>query len=192
MPLPTLVFATHNAHKVAEVQALLADRYTVKSLTEIGCEEQIVEDALTLEGNARLKAEYVKKHFGFDCFADDTGLEVEALAGAPGVLSARYAGPKCDAADNVAKLLGALASAPRPWEARFRTAICLLRGEEVIEIDGICTGEIVPDPEGEEGFGYDPVFLPHGSARTFAQMSSKDKNATSHRGRAIRAMLPKL
>lgn len=187
----TIVFATHNANKVKEVQALLGGQYVVKSLTDIGCHEEIVEDAPTLEGNARIKARYVARHYGLDCFADDTGLEVSALDGAPGVLSARYAGERKSSEANMDKLLAALDGAA-DRSARFRTVICLVRGGEEQLIEGECRGRIREARAGREGFGYDPVFEPEGSAVTFAEMSTDDKNAISHRGRAIRRMVAEL
>jgi len=187
----TIVFATHNANKVKEVQAMLGGQYVVKSLTDIGCHEEIVEDAPTLEGNARLKAQHVARHYGLDCFADDTGLEVSALDGAPGVLSARYAGEGKSSEANMDKLLAALDGA-MDRSARFRTVICLVRGGEEHLIEGECRGRIREDRVGREGFGYDPVFEPEGSGVTFAEMTTDEKNAISHRGRAIRRMVAEL
>lgn len=185
---PTLVFATHNAHKVAEVQALLGDAYHVQSLTDIGCHEDIVEDAPTLEGNARIKARHVAEHYGLDCFADDTGLEVSALNGAPGVLSARYAGTDKDPEANMDRLLAELSGAT-DRSAQFRTAICLIRSGEERLIEGICAGTILDARSGAQGFGYDPIFQPEGHDRSFAEMSTAEKNAISHRGRAVRQMV---
>lgn len=187
----TLVFATHNPNKVAEVQALLGPTYHVKSLTDIGCHEEIVEDAETLEGNARIKARHVVENYGLDCFADDTGLEVEALGGAPGVRSARYAGESCGAEANMDKLLSEM-SGVADRGARFRTVICLIQGGEEQLIEGECQGVIREARSGAEGFGYDPVFEPEGRAVTFAEMSREEKNAISHRGRAIRSMVKEL
>lgn len=187
----TLVFATHNANKVAEVQAMLGDAYQIKSLTDIGCHEEIVEDAATLEGNARLKAMHVVTHYGLDCFADDTGLEVMALQGAPGVRSARYAGNPGSAEANMDKLLTAL-QGEENRRAQFRTAICLVRGGVEEQIEGVCRGTIRRERSGAQGFGYDPVFEPEGAAVTFAEMTTAEKNAISHRGRAIRTMVAKL
>ena len=184
----TLVFATHNPNKVAEVQALLGDRYRVKSLADIGCHEEIVEDAATLEGNARLKARHVVTHYGLDCFADDTGLEVEALGGAPGVRSARYAGEPANSEANMDKLLAEM-DGHSNRSAQFRTAICLARAGEEWLIEGVCTGQIRGDRTGRAGFGYDPVFQPTGHDVTFAEMTTQEKNAISHRGQAIRQMV---
>ena len=193
---PVLVFATHNPHKVREIQEMLADRYEVKSLTDIGCHEEIVEDADTLEGNARIKAHHVVNNYGLDCFADDTGLEVEALDGAPGVYSARYAGTHGDAEANMAKLLRELERAEQKGitsrQAQFRTSICLVqRGQEHL-IEGVCRGRIERQQSGAKGFGYDPLFTPEGHQVTFAEMDAAQKNAISHRGKAVRAMLDHL
>jgi len=186
---PTLiVFATHNANKVAEVQALLGQAFLVKSLSDIGCEEDVVEDAPTLEGNARIKARYVVEHYGLDCFADDTGLEVEALDGAPGVFSARYAGEGKDPEANMDRLLSELKGKTNR-SAQFRTAICLIQAGEEQLIEGICTGQILTERSGGQGFGYDPIFQPEGHDRSFAEMSTAEKNAISHRGRAVRQMV---
>jgi XTP/dITP diphosphohydrolase len=194
--LPILVFATHNANKVRELQEMLGDRYCIQSLTDIGCHEEIVEDAPTLEGNAQIKARHVVTHYGLDCFADDTGLEVDALEGAPGVLSARYAGAQGDSEANMTKLLAELirvgATSPESRSAQFRTAICLIHNGEEHLIEGTCRGSIALERSGAAGFGYDPVFKPKGHDRTFADMAPEEKNAISHRGRAVRAMVAKL
>ncbi|MGB1384032.1 MAG: RdgB/HAM1 family non-canonical purine NTP pyrophosphatase [Flavobacteriales bacterium] len=191
--LPILVFATHNANKVRELQEMLGDRFRIQSLTDIGCHEEIVEDAATLEGNAQIKARHVVAHFGLDCFADDTGLEVEALEGAPGVLSARYAGAHGDSEANMTKLLAELsrvgATSPESRAAQFRTAICLIRDGEEHLIEGTCRGSIALQRSGAKGFGYDPLFTPEGHDRTFADMAPEEKNAISHRGRAVRKMV---
>ena len=193
---PVLVFATHNPHKVREIQEMLADRYEVKSLTDIGCHEEIVEDADTLEGNARIKAHHVVNNYGLDCFADDTGLEVEALDGAPGVYSARYAGTHGDAEANMAKLLRELERAEQKGitsrQAQFRTSICLVRQGQEHLIEGVCRGRIGRQQSGAKGFGYDPLFTPEGHEVTFAEMDAAQKNAISHRGKAVRAMLDHL
>ena len=193
---PVLVFATHNPHKVREIQEMLADRYEVKSLTDIGCHEEIVEDADTLEGNARIKAHHVVNNYGLDCFADDTGLEVEALDGAPGVYSARYAGTHGDAEANMAKLLRELERAEQKGitsrQAQFRTSICLVQQDQEHLIEGVCRGRIGRQQSGAKGFGYDPLFTPEGHQVTFAEMDAAQKNAISHRGKAVRAMLDHL
>lgn len=188
---PVLVFATHNANKAREVQQLLGDAYTVKSLTDIGCHEEIAETAETLEGNARIKAMHVVEHYGLDCFADDTGLEVKALDGRPGVRTARYAGEHADSDQNMAKLLQELDGAPTR-EARFRTSICLVRAGEAVQLEGVCNGRIAEQRSGAEGFGYDPVFIPEGETQTFAEMSAEEKNRISHRGKAVRLMVETL
>ncbi len=193
MELPTIVFATHNLNKVEELRQMLEGYYRVQSLTDIGCHEPIVEDADTLAGNARIKARYVKDHYGLDCFADDTGLEVDALGGQPGVKTARYAGEYADSAANMNKLLKALQEVQADQRtARFRTSICLIQGEMEVLIEGVCEGKIAREQSGTAGFGYDPVFLPEGSSCTFAEMKPQDKHVLSHRGRAVRKMVDDL
>lgn len=193
---PILVFATHNPNKVREIQEMIGDAYTIQSLTDIGCHEDIVEDAPTLEGNARIKALHVVNHYHLDCFADDTGLEVNALGGAPGVLSARYAGEHGNAEANMDKLLhklqrqSGLGNTDRT--AQFRTVICLIQGGKETLIEGICRGEIAMGRSGQEGFGYDPIFIPEGHNLSFADMSAAQKHAISHRGRAVRSMIEQL
>lgn len=190
MKLPVIVFATGNSGKAREVAQLLDGIYTVKSLPDIGCHEDIPETADTLEGNAELKARYVKENYGYDCFADDTGLEVSALNGAPGVFTARYGGPEKNAEKNMEHLLSELESADsQDRSAQFRTAIHVITGETHKKIEGICSGAIATERSGTEGFGYDPVFIPKGENRTFSEMSSEEKNKISHRGLAIREML---
>lgn len=184
----TLVFATHNANKLQEIQALMPAEIQLKSLTYIGCTEDIIEDAATIEGNAQIKARYVKKHYGFDCFADDTGLEVDALDGAPGVYSARYAGPQKNADDNIDKLLEALKDAPAR-KAHFKTVITLILNGEEHNFEGICKGEITQQRTGTGGFGYDPVFKPEGYEQTFAQMPLSEKNKIGHRGKATQLLI---
>lgn len=190
---PILVFATHNPNKVRELQEMLGDRYQIQSLTDIGCHEEIVEDAPTLEGNAQIKARHVVEQYGLDCFADDTGLEVDALDGAPGVYSARYAGIHGDAEGNMTKLLAELervgATTKEARTAKFRTVICLIQQGKEHVIEGQCKGFIEPVKCGAEGFGYDPIFKPEDHNCTFAEMAPEDKNAISHRGRAVRAMI---
>lgn len=184
-----IVFATNNAHKLEEVRRMVGDRIEIKSMAEIGCTDDIAETAETLEGNAELKARYVSERFGADCFADDTGLEVEALGGAPGVFSARYAGPGHDSAANVAKLLREL-DGKANRRARFRTVIVLMRGGRPETVEGIVEGRIAETPSGHDGFGYDPVFIPdEGGGLTFAQMTPEAKNAISHRGRAMARLM---
>ncbi|MDE6457908.1 MAG: non-canonical purine NTP diphosphatase [Muribaculum sp.] len=178
-----IVFATNNAHKLEEIRQILGAGYNVLGLHDIGCDEDIPETADTLEGNAAIKARWVKEKYGYDCFADDTGLEVDALGGAPGVYSARYAGPAHDSAANVALLLKNMEEADNR-RARFRTVIALVRGEDMTLVEGVVEGEITRTLHGSNGFGYDPVFMPAGYDVTFAEMDSAAKNAISHRGRA--------
>lgn len=186
-----IVFATHNPNKVREVASQLGDEFEVKSLTDIGCHEDIPETSDTLEGNALIKARHVKEKYGLDCFADDTGLEVEALGGAPGVKSARYAGESCTPEDNIDLLLKNLGDKDNR-SARFRTVIALLQGEDEILLDGYANGLIIKQKTGHDGFGYDPVFLPEGKELTFAQMSLAEKNQISHRGKAVRKLIAAL
>ena len=193
---PTLVFATANENKVIEVRKLLDGLFVVKSLIDIGCSEDIPETSNTLEGNAKQKADYVKVKYGFDCFADDTGLEVYALDGAPGVYTARYGGPEKDAIKNMNHLLNELEEAgaveSRDRGAQFRTAIHLIVNGESMNIEGVCKGRIAKKLSGTEGFGYDPIFIPEGGLRTFSEMNPDEKNNISHRGRAIRKMIEHL
>ena len=187
--MSVIVFATNNAHKLQEVRRIVGDRLEIRSLAEIGCCEEIPETASTIQGNAELKARYVSEHYGVDCFADDTGLEVDALNGAPGVYSARYAGPECDSAANVAKLLGALGGRD-DRSARFRTIIALCRGGRMECVEGVVDGSIAREATGSDGFGYDPVFIPsEADGRSFAEMAPDEKNAISHRGRAMKKLL---
>ncbi len=183
-----LCFVTHNRHKLQEVQALLPSSITLRNLDDIGWKQEIPETASTIEGNACQKADRVRDKLHIDCFADDTGLEVMALNGAPGVFSARYAGPAKDSGANCAKLLQDLEGESQR-KAQFRTVICLwLKGGKYL-FEGIVNGEIVPQPRGSNGFGYDPLFQPDGSALTFAEMSDQQKNNISHRGIAVMKMV---
>lgn len=188
-----LVFATNNAHKLQEVRQILGDRFEVVSLSDIGCHEDIPETANTLEGNALQKARYVKEHYGLDCFADDTGLEVNALDGAPGVHTARYAelageGSTHDTQANMRLLLKKLEN-NSDRSARFRTVIALIyKGEEHL-FEGTVQGSILHERHGEAGFGYDPVFQPDGYTVSFAEMPAAKKNAISHRGRATQKLV---
>ena len=184
----TLVFATNNAHKAREIGQILGPGFEVKTLKDIGCHEDIPETADTLEGNARLKARFVKEKFGFDCFSEDTGLEAAALAGAPGVHTARYAGGQRDPDDNMALLLQNLAG-QADRRARFRTVICLIFNGEEHLFEGICPGQIAPEKRGTAGFGYDPVFVPDGFGTTFAEMGDAVKNQISHRAKATQKLL---
>lgn len=179
-----IVFATHNAHKVSEVQAVLGSEYQLVTATEAGISEEIPETQPTIEGNALHKARYVYEHTGLNCFADDTGLEVEALNGAPGVYSARYAGEHVSYADNNKLLLKNLAGCQNR-KARFRTVIALILDGKEHLFEGRVEGTIATEPHGEGGFGYDPLFIPEGSQLTFAEMSPEAKNGISHRGRAV-------
>lgn len=183
-----LVFATNNAHKLDEVRSIVGHRMNILGLRDIGCDEDIPETADTLEGNAELKARYVKEHYGYDCFADDTGLEVDALGGAPGVYSARYAGPGHDSKANMELLLKNM-NGRADRRARFRTVIALVEGDDLRLLDGVVEGFITDGPKGSGGFGYDPVFRPEGLDVTFAEMDSDAKNAISHRGRAMKKLL---
>lgn len=183
-----LVFATNNAHKLEEMRAILGDKVEILSLKDIHCEADIPETADTLEGNAKLKAEYIHAHYGLDCFADDTGLEVEVLGGAPGVYSARYAGGDGhDSEANMKKLLAEL-DGKANRKAQFRTVICLMEGEEIHLFEGIVKGEIIREKRGASGFGYDPVFVPEGHTETFAEMGAEEKNKISHRARAVQRL----
>lgn len=184
-----IVFATNNAHKLEEIRRIVGDSLAVLSLSDIGCNVDIPENEETLEGNAMAKARYVKEHYGYDCFADDTGLEVEALGGAPGVHSARYApGTSHDSQANMARLLQDM-NGEENRRARFRTVIALIQGSEETMVEGIVEGEILTEQHGESGFGYDPIFRPIESDLTFAQMSADEKNLISHRGRATAKLL---
>lgn len=181
-----LVFATNNEHKLTEIRAIVGSSMRILSLSEIGCHDDIPETADTLEGNALIKARWVKEKYGYDCFADDTGLEVAALGGGPGVHTARYAYPdRHDPEANTQKLLAALSN-QSDRSAQFRTAIALiLNGEEHL-FEGIVRGEIATEKKGTEGFGYDPVFAPEGEGGlTFAQLGVEVKNRISHRARAV-------
>lgn len=179
-----IVFATNNAHKLSEVKAVLGDGYELVTLKEVGITEDIPETGDTLDENASLKARYVYERTGLDCFADDTGLEVEALGGAPGVRSARYATDGHDFAANNRKLLKELDGVTNR-EARFRTVISLIASGEEIHVEGVVNGVIALSESGNEGFGYDPLFIPEGKEVTFAEMSADEKNSISHRGRAV-------
>ncbi|WP_298026642.1 RdgB/HAM1 family non-canonical purine NTP pyrophosphatase [uncultured Alistipes sp.] len=182
-----ILFATNNAHKLAEVRAVLGDDFTLVTPRDCGVTEEVPETQPTLEGNAAQKARYLYERTGCDCFADDTGLEVEALGGAPGVHSARYATDGHDFAANNRLLLRNLEGAANR-RARFRTVICLILGGEEHFFEGIVEGRIAERESGTEGFGYDPLFVPDGSDRSFARMSAEEKNALSHRGRAVRRL----
>lgn len=183
-----LCFATNNAHKIEEVQALLGKQFNVVSLQEVGCNEELAEDQETIEGNSLQKAQYVFDNYQVDCFADDTGLEVEALNGAPGVYSARYAGPQRKAEDNMNLLLANL-SGKKNRKARFRTVVTLITKQGTHQFEGVLPGTIINERRGTQGFGYDPVFLPENSSRTLAEMNLEEKNTLSHRARAIEKLV---
>lgn len=179
-----IIFATNNKHKLKEVQAVLGDGYRLVTPSELGITEEIPEDRPTIEGNASQKSRYLYERTGDDCFADDTGLEVEALGGEPGVRSARYAGPGHDSERNIGLLLRNMKGATNR-RARFRTVISLILDGEEHLFEGIVEGALLTAPRGTNGFGYDPIFVPDGYAETFAEMSDEAKNAISHRGRAV-------
>lgn len=182
--METIVFATANKHKVREVKQLLGSQYEILSLKDIGCEEDIPETQDTIAGNAQQKARYLKAHYGRDCFAEDTGLEIDALDGAPGVYTARYAGPQRDPQDNMQLVLEQLADT-NERSARFRTVIALILDGKEYLFEGVAEGNIAEQQSGTEGFGYDPVFIPEGYDQTFAELDSAEKNAISHRGKAV-------
>lgn len=191
-----LVFATNNKHKLEEVRQILGASFEILSLNEIGCHEDIPETADTLEGNALLKVQYVKEHFGYDCFADDTGLEVTALNGEPGIYSARYAAlddadaSSHDSEANMRKLLSKL-NGSSDRSAQFRTIVALIYNGSTYTFEGIVKGNITTERHGADGFGYDPVFAPveDSMQRTFAEMNADEKNAISHRGRAVQKLV---
>ena len=187
-----IVFATNNAHKLQELRQMLGDRYEILGLADIGCHEDIPETAGTIDGNAQMKARYVKEHYGYDCFSDDTGLEIDALNGEPGVYSARYAGPAHDSEANIDKVLAKL-DGITDRTARFRTAIALLQGDVMHVFHGKVEGVILTERHGTGGFGYDSIFQPiEGDGSTFAQMSPEQKNSISHRGRAVARLVAHL
>lgn len=183
-----LVFATSNPNKIREVSLLLPPDFKVLGLTDIGCHEDIPETQPTIEGNAIQKAQYVYDHYQKDCFAEDTGLQVEALDGAPGVYSARYAGPQRNSEDNMKKLLLAL-EGQNNRNAQFKTVVALIIKGKIMTFEGIIKGKIIPSKRGQGGFGYDPLFLPDGYKLTFAEMEDAEKNQISHRARAIKKLI---
>ncbi len=183
-----LVFATNNQNKIKEVQNLIPKNIKLLSLKEIGCFEDIPETRNTIKGNAIQKAEYIKKHYGYDCFADDTGLEVTVLNGEPGVYSARYAGEQRNADDNMQKLLESLKNQTNR-KAQFKTVIALHINNKLHTFEGVCEGIITETKEGKKGFGYDPIFKPIGFNETFAEMDLTQKNKISHRGKAIQLLV---
>lgn len=183
-----LCFATNNAHKLHEISLMMPPSIELVSLAQIGCDEELPETQLTIEGNSRQKAEYLWEHYQVNCFADDTGLEVKALHGEPGVLSARYAGPQRNNEENIDLLLRNLAD-QSDRSAHFKTVITLVTSGESRQFTGTVEGKILPQRRGEGGFGYDAVFLPSGYDRTFAQMSTEEKGQISHRGKAFAKLL---
>ncbi|MGM9802862.1 MAG: non-canonical purine NTP diphosphatase [Muribaculaceae bacterium] len=184
-----IVFATNNAHKLRELREICNGVMRVLSLNDINCHDDIAETESTIEGNAMIKARYVKEHYGYDCFADDTGLEVTCLNGAPGVFSARYAGEDCNSERNIDKLLANMQGAA-DRSAQFRTCIALVQGEQMTLFEGVVRGTIIESRRGIGGFGYDPVFAPEeADGRTFAEMTDDEKNAISHRGRATKKLI---
>jgi XTP/dITP diphosphohydrolase len=183
-----IVFASNNKNKIKEIQQLVPDSIKIMSLESIGCFEEIPETANTIEGNAIQKANYISENYGLDCFADDTGLEVAALDGEPGVLSARYAGAQRNDEDNMTKLLKNLSDKPNR-SAQFKTVIALnLRGKQYL-FTGIAGGEIILEKRGTAGFGYDPIFKPENYQETFAEMDLSLKNKISHRGKAVKQLI---
>lgn len=183
-----LVFASNNKNKINEIQQMLPNSITILSLEDIGCTEEIEETADTIEGNAILKANYVTEKYGYDCFADDTGLEVESLNGEPGVYSARYAGEQKDSNDNMDKLLLNLENQPNR-KAQFKTVITLNINKEQHLFTGIIKGKIIEEKIGTQGFGYDPIFVAENDTRTFAQLSIEEKAIISHRGIAVKQLI---
>jgi len=183
-----LVFATNNQHKLQELQAILGDEFRLLSLKDIGCNEDIPEEQPTLEGNASQKSHYIFNKFGYNCFADDTGLEIDALNGEPGVYSARYAGEEKSAEANMEKVLHKMAKINRR-KARFRTVISLIINGKEDLFEGVVNGEILFSKKGGSGFGYDPIFQPDGFEKSFAEMGMDEKNKISHRGRAVQKLV---
>lgn len=186
--MKNIVFATNNKNKLREIRDIVGSRYNILSLSDINCHEDIPETADTIEGNALLKARFVKEKYGYDCFADDTGLEVEALDNRPGVYSARFAGEECNSVKNIDKLLSELKGIENR-KARFRTVIALLKGKTEEEFEGVIYGNISHERHGEGGFGYDKVFVPENYDRTFAEMLPEEKNSISHRAKATRLLI---
>jgi XTP/dITP diphosphohydrolase len=183
-----LALATNNRHKLEEVKFILGDQIELLTLEDIGCREELAEEQDTLEGNSLEKAEYVFNKYKISCFADDTGLEVASLNGAPGVYSARYAGPQRNADDNIALLLENLEEAINR-QAQFRTVITLVSENGVYQFEGVVKGRIIEERRGTHGFGYDPVFVPDGFSETLAEMTMEEKNKISHRARAMQKLV---
>jgi XTP/dITP diphosphohydrolase len=183
-----LIFVTNNLHKLKEIRAIIGKQFQILSLDDIGCYEEIAENADTIEGNASLKSHYIWNKYGNDCFADDTGLEIDALGGMPGVKSARYAGEDCIAENNIRKIQSELIGISNR-KARFKTVISLIIDGKEIQFEGIVEGTILHEKRGKDGFGYDPVFLPDGYKESFAEMLPEVKNWISHRGRATQKLI---
>ncbi|MBQ8423539.1 MAG: non-canonical purine NTP diphosphatase [Coprobacter sp.] len=183
-----LVFATNNAHKLDEVRKILGESFEILAMEQIGCHDDIAETALTFEGNALIKARYIKEKYGYDCFADDSGLEITALGGEPGVFSARYAGEAHNSEKNMEKVLTQLQGIDNR-SARFRTVIALVADGEEHIFEGEIAGRIIDERRGKGGFGYDPIFVPEGSELTFAEMGDEMKNSISHRARAMKKLV---
>lgn len=183
-----LVFATNNSHKLDEIRKIAGDCFEILSLNDINCHADIPETGNTFDANAFIKAKYVKENFGYDCFADDTGLEVEALNGAPGVYSARYAGEDCNPQNNMHKLLEEMKGATNR-KAAFKTVIALILDNETYYFEGKIDGRIIEEKRGEHGFGYDPIFIPDGYDETFAELGEETKNTISHRALATQQLL---
>lgn len=186
--MKNIVFATNNKNKLREIRDIVGSKYNILSLSDINCHEDIPETADTIEENALLKARFVKEKYGYDCFADDTGLEVEALDNRPGVYSARFAGEDCNSENNINKLLSELEGIENR-KARFRTVIALIKGENEEEFEGVIYGNISHERHGEGGFGYDKVFVPENYEKTFAEMLPEEKNSISHRAKATRLLI---
>lgn len=183
-----IIFATGNKHKLQEAQQILGPEFTLRTSAESGITEDIPETSDTLKGNAIQKAMYIWDRLHTNCFADDTGLEIDALNGAPGVYSARYAGDKCSFQDNIVKVLKELEGVPAPRTARFRCVVALVVDGQITTFDGIVEGEITLEPRGNGGFGYDPIFKPQGYDRCFSELSADEKNSISHRGMAMKLL----
>ena len=183
-----LVFATNNSNKLSEIRSLVPDGIEILSLKDINCNEELPETHPTLQENALQKAKYIFDNYGFNCFADDTGLEIDALGGDPGVYSARYAGNHCDAEDNMKKVLYNMQGVENRG-AKFRTVVALIIDGEENLFEGVCVGNITKAKSGQEGFGYDPIFIPNSSGKTFAEMKKDEKGIISHRGKAIKKLV---
>ena len=183
-----IIFATGNKHKLQEAQQILGPEFTLRTSAESGITEDIPETSDTLKGNAIQKAMYIWDRLHTNCFADDTGLEIDALNGAPGVYSARYAGEKCLFQDNIVKVLKELEGVPAPRTARFRCVVALVVDGQITTFDGVVEGEITLEPRGNGGFGYDPIFKPQGYDRCFSELSADEKNSISHRGMAMKLL----